>query len=161
MNQMIADRSATPAEPPASRAPSGRVGIGKRPETGPYSRALERGAVGALNGNSREAKFIKAYAAMLVEHCGGNPTAVQRQLITRAARLACHLELWDERTIPNGGAVTATGHNHYIAWHNAMTRTLAALGLKPSTADPPVEDAIVIGRRLDAERRERQQAAAD
>jgi hypothetical protein len=135
-NQMIADRSATPAEPPVVRRPSGRVGIGKRPETGPYSRALERGAVGALNGNSREAKFIKAYEAMLVEHCGGKPTAVQRQLITRAARLACHLELWDERTLPKGGAVTATGHNHYIQWSNALGRTLAAIGIKPAASGP-------------------------
>jgi hypothetical protein len=130
---MAANRRLTAAQPP-------RLGLArgaKRTATGPYSRALDRGAVGALNGNSREAKFIRAYEALLVEHVGGHPTIVQQQLIIRAARLACHLELWDQRTIPNGGAVTATGHNHYIAWSNALGRTLARLGLEPQAAKPP------------------------
>jgi len=110
--------------------------------TGPYRRALERGAVGSLNGNSREAKFIKAYAAMLTEHCGGAPSPVEAQLIIRAARLACHLEIWDERTIPNGGAFTATGHNYYIAWSNSLTRTLARLGMQPAEANEPTGAAL-------------------
>jgi hypothetical protein len=112
-------------------------GLGPRPAIGPYSRALHRGAAGPLNGNSREAKFMKAYEAMLVEHVGGSPSAVQRALITRATRLACHLELWDARTLPEGGAFTATGHNHYLAWNNALVRTLARLGLEPQAAKPP------------------------
>ena len=123
----------TATEAPADRSPT----AGRVYRTGPYSRALERGAVGSLNGNSREAKFIKAYAAMLTEHCGGAPSPVQAQLIIRAARLACHLEIWDERSIPNGGAFTATGHNHYIAWSNALSRTLAAIGLQPASANEP------------------------
>jgi hypothetical protein len=121
------------AEPSTKLAPADQ----QPHRTGPYSRALERGAVGGLNGNSREAKFIKAYAAMLTEHCGGHPSPVQAQLIIRASRLALHLELWDEQTIPNGGAFTATGHNHYIAWSNALARTLARLGLQPATAPQP------------------------
>jgi hypothetical protein len=123
----------TTTDASADRSPT----AGRVYRTGPYSRALERGAVGSLNGNSREAKFIKAYAAMLTEHCGGAPSPVQAQLIIRAARLACHLEIWDERTIPNGGAFTATGHNHYIAWSNALARTLARLGLEPAAAPQP------------------------
>jgi hypothetical protein len=121
-----------------SGSPAKQAGAERKPyRTGPYSRALERGAVGSLNGNSREAKFIKAYAAMLTEHCGGNPSPVQMQLIIRASRLACHLEIWDERTIPNGGALSATGHNHYIAWSNALARTLARLGLQAVPAAQP------------------------
>jgi hypothetical protein len=119
--------------PPAGAAAARPVN--KRDAIGPYSRALYRGAVGALNGNSRYAKFIKAYEAMLIEHCGGNPSLVQRALITRAARLACHLELWDEKTLPNGGACSAVGHNTYIAWTNALARVLARIGLQ-STAAP-------------------------
>jgi hypothetical protein len=65
------------------------------------------------------------------------PSPVEAQLIIRAARLACHLEIWDERTIPNGGAFTATGHNHYIAWSNSLTRTLARLGMQPAEANEP------------------------
>jgi hypothetical protein len=134
---MPANLPITAAEAPAQHRATARVGIGKRPETGPYSRALDRGAVGGLNGNSREAKFIKAYEQMLVAHVGGCPSVIQRQLITRAARLACHLELWDERTIPNGGAVTATGHNHYISWSNCLARTLARLSLQPAAKSDP------------------------
>jgi hypothetical protein len=124
----------------ASKALADRAPTDSRPgnhRTGPYSRALERGAVGGLNGNSREAKFIKAYEAMLTGHCGGHPSPVQRQLIIRAARLACHLELWDERTIPAGGAVTATGHNHYIQWSNSLVRTIARLGIDPTAGSQP------------------------
>src|ERR1700704_3296660 len=101
---MTANRRPTAAQPSLPDTGTGVRPINKRTATGPYSRALDRGAVGALNGNTREAKFIKAYAATLMEHVGGNPSIVQRQLITRAARLACHLELWDEKTIPQGGA---------------------------------------------------------
>jgi hypothetical protein len=144
----------------ASEAPANRAPTDSRPHrTGPYSRALERGAIGALNGNSREAKFIKAYEAMLVEHCGGHPSLVQRQLIIRAARLACHLELWDERTIPVGGAVTATGHNHYIQWQNALVRTLARLGLEAGAAAAPSLDAVL--RDIAARRRADPEEAAD
>lgn len=143
----------TAAAPSANRPASVSRQVDKRYGTGPYSRALDRGAVGGLNGNSREAKFIKAYEAMLVEHCGGKPTAVQRQLITRSARLACHLELWDERTLPNGGAVTATGHNHYIQWSNCLARTLARLGLEPAAQQP-------VGRTMADLRREAQEHAA-
>ncbi len=131
---MAANRPATAPQPPDDPP---RGGIGLPAGLGPYSRSIDgtsagsrtisRGAVGGLNGNSAEARFIKTYEAMLTEHCG-SPTAVQRQLIIRASRLALHLELWDQRTIPNGGAVTATGHNHYIAWNNALARTLARLG---------------------------------
>jgi hypothetical protein len=115
---------------------------------------LDRGAVGALNGNSREAKFIRAYEAMLIEHVGGSPSIVQRALIIRAARLACHLELWDQRTIPNGGAVSATGHNHYIQWANALGRTLARLGLQPTAPRAPT-----LAEALAEARREREAAA--
>src|SRR5436305_2751780 len=109
----------TRTEPQRPRGATGVLPRNRRTATGPHSRALDRGAIGSLNGNTREAKFIKAYEASLVQHVGGSPTAVQRALITRAARLACHLELWDEQTIPQGGAFTAASHNHYLAWSNA------------------------------------------
>jgi hypothetical protein len=134
---MAANRRISAAQPVLNgAAPAPRV-ADKVYGIGPYSRALGRGAVGSLNGNSRAAKFIKAYEALLIEHVGGHPTIVQRQLITRAARLACHLELWDEQTIPNGGACSATGHNHYIQWANALARHLARLGLQPQAQRAP------------------------
>jgi hypothetical protein len=66
---------------------------------GPYSRTIDRGAIGGLiGGRSREGRFLRRYEAMLTEHVGGNPSIVQRALISRAARLALHLELMDERS---------------------------------------------------------------
>jgi hypothetical protein len=142
----MADRTA-PQPVPIGTTPAPRAGS-KLYGTGPYSRALARGARGALNGNSREAKFIQAYEALLIEHVGGRPTIVQRALITRAARLACHLEIWDQRTIPEGGAFTATGHNHYLAWSNALTRTLARLGIDGAAArSPTLAEAMATARR--------------
>jgi hypothetical protein len=73
---------------------------------------------------------------MLVEHLGGSPTIVQRALIGRAARMALHLKLWDERSLPNGGAVSATGHNHYIQWANSLTRLLCRIGIESAKAPP-------------------------
>jgi hypothetical protein len=133
MTEAYRDRTAT--DMPSSRV-RGATGVlpPKRTATGPHSRVLRRGAMGALDGNSREAKFVKAFEAELVRHVGGSPTAVQRALITRACRLALHLELWDERTIPQGGAFTASGHNHYLAWSNALGRTLARLGVDSRAA---------------------------
>jgi hypothetical protein len=127
-------RSATNDQPIAPRTPTGSKVSANRGRYGPYSRAISRGAIGELDGNTREAKFIKTYERMLTEHVGGRPSAVQRALITRASRLALHLELWDERTLPNGGAVSATGHNHYIQWQNALGRSLKQLGLEPRAA---------------------------
>jgi len=152
------NRRASASKAFANRAPTDNRPANRR--TGPYSRALERGAVGSLNGNSREAKFIKAYEAMLTEHCGGYPSPVQRQLIIRAARLACHLELWDERTIPAGGAVTATGHNHYIQWQNALVRTLARLGLtRTAGPQPSLNDVLADIARRRAEPDDEDEAA--
>src|SRR5271168_3686027 len=88
--------SSRAARPPlAAGTGTNRPGI-----NGPYSRAIDRGAVGGLiDGRSREGRFLRAYERMLVEHCGGNPSIVQRALISRAARLALHLELMDERSL--------------------------------------------------------------
>jgi hypothetical protein len=147
MSEAYRDRTAT--DVPSSRV-RGATGVlpRKRTATGPHSRVLNRGAVGSLDGNSREAKFIKAFEQSLVQHVGGSPTAVQRALITRAARLAVHLELWDELTIPQGGACTAASHNHYLAWSNALGRTLARLGLgAPAASQMTLAEAMAEARR--------------
>lgn len=96
------------------------------PRVGPYSR---EGAFSLLDGRSREAQFIKARRAELVSHVGGNPNAVQRALIERAVRLSLQLELMDDR-LTHGEIFTTHDHNHYLAWSNALVRTLARLGVQ-------------------------------
>ena len=125
--------------------PAGRGGLG------PYSRLIDRGAIGtSIDGRSREGRFLRAYEAMLLEHIGGNPSIVQRALIQRAARLALHLELMDERALAHGAPFTTHDHLHYVSWSNAIARLLGRLGLQPATAAPM--DATEYIRMLDARR---------
>jgi hypothetical protein len=109
--------------------------IDKRYVKGPYSRAIDRGGLGwAISGCSREGRFIKAYEAMLTEHVGGHPSIIQRAMISRAARLALHLELMDQCVLADGKTLTAHDYAHYVAWSNGLTRTLARLGIEPAGA---------------------------
>src|SRR5437764_9565956 len=88
---------------PSDRPNNGARSTAGRGTLGPYSRAIDRGAVGsAIDGRSREGRFLRTYEAMLVEHVGGKPSVVERALISRSARLALHLELMDERALAGG-----------------------------------------------------------
>jgi hypothetical protein len=80
---------------------------------------------------------MKRVRAELMSHVGGKPSAVQRQLIERAVRLSLQLELMDER-LTHAVTFKTRDHNHYLAWSNALTRTLARLGLSPSRTAPPL-----------------------
>ena len=55
---------------------------------GPHSQRI---ALGAIDGRLREAKLMKEITEELLEHCGGQPSAVQKRLIQRTAML--HLRL--------------------------------------------------------------------
>jgi hypothetical protein len=64
----------------------------------PDSRALGRGSLGdAIDGRSREGKFIRRVEAELIEQLGGKPTFSQMLLVRRAARAALKLELYDRK----------------------------------------------------------------
>jgi hypothetical protein len=109
-----------------------------RGEMGPYSRVIDRGAIGkAIDGRSREGRFLRSYENALIEHCGGQPSIVQRCLINRASRLALHVELMDERVLAGNHVLTMHDNQHYLAWSNALGRTLARLGLQPASATQP------------------------
>src|SRR4051812_10684310 len=97
--------------------------------TGPYSRLIDRGALGEINGSSREGRFLRAYEGMLLQQFP-NPTVVQRALISRTARLALHLELMDERALKEGRGFGPTDHHFYCVWANSLARHLAKLGLE-------------------------------
>jgi hypothetical protein len=111
--------------------------------TGPYSRVIDRGALGTINGRSREGKFLRAYELALIEHVGGRPSATQRALITRTARLALHLELLDERAVVEGRGLSATDTHFYCVWSNSLARHLAKLGFEPTPpAKPRLADTL-------------------
>ena len=139
------------SSPVVQAAITEKRGAGRKPvlpPLGPHSRAIDRGALGALiDGRSREGRFLRRFEAMLVEHVGGKPSVVQRALISRAARLALHMELMDERSLVDGHVFTEHDHNFYVSWSNALARLLARLGVGSPT-DPREEDWREIVREL-------------
>ncbi len=87
---------------------------------------------------------------MLLAHVGANPSIVQRVLISRACRLALHLELLDERAL-TGEYTPFKQHdsNYYVAWSNSLARLLGKLGIR---APDPQMDAVEYGKLLNARR---------
>ena len=95
---------------------------------GPYS---TEGALSTLDGRSREALYMKRLRRDLIAHVG-TPSAVQRELIERVVRLSLQLQLMDEK-LTHGIIFKTRDHNHYLAWSNALTRTLSRLGIADAT----------------------------
>jgi hypothetical protein len=87
--------------------------------------------------------------ADLIAHVGGNPTIVQKMLIDRAAILSLRLAMADARIIDD--RLTQFDNCQLIAWQNALTRTLVALGVhgEASRGLPPqtVPEILASGRR--------------
>jgi hypothetical protein len=71
---------------------------------------------------------MRACREELTQHVGGKPNAIQRRLIERCVRLTLHLELLDEAFM-HGKVPTDIDNRTYIAWHNALRRSLVALGI--------------------------------
>ena len=98
---------------------------------------LEAHALGDIDGRHREARAVRGVIAELTRHVGGRPSAVQRLLIDRAAKLYLRLALMDAKTEPGGG-MTEKNAREYLCWSNAFTRTLGQLGMAaaPSQGSP-------------------------
>ena len=65
----------------------------------------------------------------------GQPSAVQRMLIERAATLSLQIETLDRRMF-EGGQLSEHDSRVYLAWSNTLTRTLKVLGLSATCAVP-------------------------
>jgi hypothetical protein len=96
---------------------------------GPHSKLLERGS---LDGRSREGRFLRHCEAELAKHVGGKPSIAQRLLISRLARVALRLELFDEKI----AAGTLTDHDArvYGALHNSFRLLLREIGMRGAAA---------------------------
>jgi hypothetical protein len=77
----------------------------------------------------------------LLAHVGPNPTITQKYLIDRAAILSLRLAQIDKRIIEEK-TLTILDNSQIVAWQNALTRVLVALGVnkaspltRPSFAD--------------------------
>ena len=107
--------------------------MGKASRIGPYSRP---GPLAKLDNRTREARWMRRVAADLRRHVGGQPSAVQEQLIQRAAWLALRLAQLDAK-IADGESFTEHDSKAYLAWTSTFSRLLKLLGMKPAAAKPP------------------------
>ena len=100
---------------------------------GPHSRTFDRGAIGSLvDGRSREGRFLRAFERQMVDFVGGAPSAAQRILIGRLARVALRLELFDEK-IAAGDSLTDHDGRVYGALHTSLRLMLRELETKKKT----------------------------
>ena len=99
---------------------------------GPHSAA---GKLAKLDGRTREARLMRDTRRELVAHCGGSPSATQRQMIEQAVQLTLRLALMDAH-FSDTGELTATDSKAYLGWSNALVRLLARLGLKSASERP-------------------------
>jgi hypothetical protein len=111
------------------------------PQIGPYSSAA---ALAKLDGRTREAALLRRVRTELTAHCGGNPSATQAALIERCAWLTLHLALMDKRTAEQRDLSERDGRQ-YLAWSNALSRTLRGLGLRSSGKPPASLEAYLQG----------------
>ena len=117
------------------------------PRLGPHSRPDK---LAIPDGRTREARHLRRVRAELIRHVGGAPSAVEMQIIDRAAMLSMHVSLFDRRAIAGGG-MNARDSREYLALHNSLIRTLMRLKLNgeaAATAGWPSIDEIAasIGR---------------
>jgi hypothetical protein len=116
-----------------------------RPIT-PHSRLLARGCV---DGRSREGRFLAACRYELAEHVGGSPSPAERVLIDRLAWLQLHVMLIDEKAAA-GSPMSPHDQRAYLAFSNAISRGMRALGLKAAQPAAPslaeITDRIIRNR---------------
>jgi hypothetical protein len=97
---------------------------------GPHSRMLSRGTI---SGRSREGRYIKTVSAQLTEHIGGSPSAAQRMLIARLARVMLRLELFDEK-MAAGKPFTDLDGRIYNSLLNSFRLLLREVGIRAAPA---------------------------
>jgi len=76
---------------------------------------------------------MRKVQAELSEHVGGNPSAAERVLIGRAARLTLQIAAFDAKP----GALSEHDGRQYLAWTNTLTKLIRHLGLKGAAQRAP------------------------
>jgi hypothetical protein len=126
---MSETQTAERTRPRLSRG-SNKVAHNVAPKLGPYSRPH---MLAKVDRRTQSGKLLDAVRAELLEHVGPNPTPVQRMLIQRACVLSLRLAQID-RKIFEEREFTVMDNNQAVAWQNAMTRCLVALGVRSQAA---------------------------
>jgi hypothetical protein len=101
----------------------------------PHCRALRRGVIGdAIDGRSKEGRFLRRCEAELTAHVGGSPSFAQTLLIRRAARAMLRLELLDAKMA--SGSWTDHDARTFGGLNNALRLALRELGVRETKPKP-------------------------
>jgi hypothetical protein len=98
---------------------------------------------------SREYRLMRQVRKDLTAHIGGSPNPAQRMLIERAVVLSLRVAMLDQKIV-SGEILTQLDNNQYLAWSNALVRTIARLGIDPAAGpQPTLEDTLagIVARR--------------
>jgi hypothetical protein len=106
--------------------------IPKMRRLGPYSKNLTRGAVGDVDGRSREGRFLRDAETQLLEQIGGDPSFSQQLLIRRIVKMMLLAEKLDEK-LTGGGEWTPHDARTFGGLNGALRVALKDLGLKTAT----------------------------
>lgn len=104
-----------------------------RPKAHPIGAHSRPHSLAKLDGRRKEAWLMRRVREELTEHVGGHPTITQRLLIERAAVLILRLAKIDQKIVDDR-PFTLIDNNSTIAWQNALTRCLVALGVHQDAA---------------------------
>lgn len=120
----------------------------KAPRVGPYSRALQRGALGdAIDGRSRAGKILRRTEQELLGQLGREASFGERLLIRRIARATLQLEMFDDK-LATGGEFTAHDARAFSALSNQVRLGLRDLGLKTAPKDKAPSIADIAARHV-------------
>jgi hypothetical protein len=111
-------------DPHAPRAKPRRIGIFSSQPT--FAKVDKR---------THEYAYMAFVRRDLTEHIG-EPSVTQKMLIERAAILSLRLAKLDAKILDDA-PFTQHDTNYMIAWQNALTRVLVALGIHGQAARPP------------------------
>jgi hypothetical protein len=97
-----------------------------------------------LDQRTLEARREREILNELIAHVGGKPSAPQKLLISRAARLAVTIELMERRMLESGEFGDLAGRQ-VIAWTNSLRMILALLGVeRPEQLPARLADVIKV-----------------
>ena len=115
------------------------------PVPGPFGSTLRRGAI---DRRSKEGRFLAAARYLLIQHLGGQPSATQLVLVDRVAWLMLHCLLLDRRMVSAKQDWGENDRKCYLAFSNALVRTLREIGLEGNPARQPTLAEVLKAERV-------------
>jgi hypothetical protein len=109
---------------------------------GPYRRKR----VAKIDRRTASGKLLDQFRRDLLDHIGGNSSAVERAIIERCCWLQLKCSLIDARIA--AGTDTEYDSKSYLAWSSALRRALRDLGLKSADAKSPSLAEVLKAERI-------------